>query len=40
MTVAENVGYGLKINKWPKDKITARVNELLEMVELRRSGTG
>ena len=34
MTVAENVGYGLKINKWPKDKTVARVRELLEMVEL------
>ena len=34
MTVAENVGYGLKINKWPKDKSKARVKELLEMVEL------
>jgi len=38
MTVAENVGYGLKINKWPKDKTTARVNELLEMVELEAFG--
>jgi len=38
MTVAENVGYGLKINKWPKDKIAARVNELLEMVELQAFG--
>ncbi len=38
MTVAENVGYGLKINKWPKDKITARVNELLDMVELGAFG--
>jgi ABC-type Fe3+/spermidine/putrescine transport system ATPase subunit len=38
MTVAENVGYGLKINKWPKDKIAARVRELLEMVELEAFG--
>ena len=38
MTVAENVGYGLKINKWPKDKIAARVGELLEMVELEAFG--
>jgi ABC-type Fe3+/spermidine/putrescine transport system ATPase subunit len=38
MTVAENVGYGLKINQWPKDKIAARVNELLEMVELGEFG--
>ena len=38
MTVAENVGYGLKINKWPKDKTAARVHELLEMVELQAFG--
>ncbi len=38
MTVAENVGYGLKINKWPKDRIKARVWELLEMVELEAYG--
>jgi len=38
MTVAENVGYGLKINKWPKDKIAARIGELLEMVELEAFG--
>jgi ABC-type Fe3+/spermidine/putrescine transport system ATPase subunit len=38
MTVAENVGYGLKINRWPKERIKARVNDLLEMVELRAFG--
>lgn len=38
MTVAENVGYGLKINGWPKDNIRARVKELLEMVELQAFG--
>jgi ABC-type Fe3+/spermidine/putrescine transport system ATPase subunit len=38
MTVAENVGYGLKINKWPKAKIAERVNELLDMVELSAYG--
>ena len=38
MTVAENVGYGLKINKWPKNRIEARVKELLEMVELQAFG--
>ncbi len=38
MTVAENVGYGLKINKWPKEKIAARVAELLDMVELSAYG--
>lgn len=38
MTVAENVGYGLKVNKWPKERIAARVQELLEMVELGAFG--
>ena len=34
MTVAENVGYGLKVRKTPADKIRGRVKELLEMVRL------
>jgi ABC-type Fe3+/spermidine/putrescine transport system ATPase subunit len=38
MTVAENIGYGLKINKWSKDRMDARVKELLEMVELEAFG--
>jgi len=38
MTVAENVGYGLRINGWSKENIRARVNDLLEMVELQAFG--
>ncbi|MBS1843919.1 MAG: sulfate ABC transporter ATP-binding protein [Actinobacteria bacterium] len=34
MTVYENVGFGLKIRKWKKDKIRERVNELLDLVQL------
>jgi sulfate transport system ATP-binding protein len=34
MTVFENVGFGLKIRKWDKAKISARVHELLELVQL------
>jgi sulfate/thiosulfate transport system ATP-binding protein len=34
MTVRENVAFGLKIRKQPKEKITARVDELLEVVGL------
>lgn len=34
MTVAQNVGYGLKIRKAPKDKIASRVTELLALVKL------
>lgn len=38
MTVAENIGYGLKINRWPKEKVQARVHDLLEMVGLQAFG--
>jgi sulfate transport system ATP-binding protein len=38
MTVRENVAFGLKIRKRPKDEIRARVDELLELVQL--SGLG
>jgi len=34
MTVFENVGFGLKIRKWDKAKITTRVHELLRLVQL------
>ncbi|GGA27570.1 ABC transporter ATP-binding protein [Neptunicoccus cionae] len=34
MTVAENIGYGLKIRNAPQEQITARVAELLEIVKL------
>ena len=32
MTVSENIGYGLKIQKWPQDRINAKVRELMELV--------
>ena len=34
MTVFENVGFGLKIRKWDKAKISDRVHELLRLVQL------
>lgn len=34
MTVFENIAYGLKIKKIPKDEIKRRVTEMLEMVQL------
>jgi sulfate transport system ATP-binding protein len=34
MTVADNVAYGLKIRKRPKDEVRRRVKELLELVHL------
>ena len=38
MTVAQNVGFGLKIAKMPSDKIKARVAEMLELVGLKDFG--
>jgi sulfate/thiosulfate transport system ATP-binding protein len=34
MTVRENVAFGMRIRRQPKDRITARVDELLEVVGL------
>jgi sulfate transport system ATP-binding protein len=34
MTVYENVGFGLKIRKWEKARISQRVHELLDLVQL------
>lgn len=34
MTVEDNVGYGLKMKKVPKDEIKQRVKEMLELVQL------
>lgn len=38
MTVAENVGYGLKIRKTPKDEIKRRVGDMLKLVQLEDYG--
>jgi spermidine/putrescine ABC transporter ATP-binding subunit len=38
MTVADNIGYGLKIKKWKKEEIEARVDELLRLVKLEGLG--
>ncbi len=38
MTVADNVGFGLKVRKEPKDKIAKRVGELLELIHLSDRG--
>jgi sulfate transport system ATP-binding protein len=34
MTVAENIGYGLRVRKTPKAQIRARVDELLKLIRL------
>ncbi|MBX3031031.1 MAG: ABC transporter ATP-binding protein [Chloroflexi bacterium] len=38
MTVAENIGYSLKLRGWPKGRIAARVEELLALVRLEGLG--
>jgi len=39
LTVEENVGYGLRVAKLPKDEITARVSEALAMVKMAAFAT-
>jgi sulfate/thiosulfate transport system ATP-binding protein len=34
MTVAQNIGYGLRVRNAPKEKIRARVDELLKLIRL------
>jgi sulfate/thiosulfate transport system ATP-binding protein len=38
MTVRQNVAFGLKIRKRPKDEVARRVNDLLDLVQLRGFG--
>jgi putative spermidine/putrescine transport system ATP-binding protein len=38
MTVADNVGFGLKIAKKPKPEIEARVKEMLELIQMPKLG--
>jgi spermidine/putrescine ABC transporter ATP-binding subunit len=38
MTVRENVGYSLKLRKWPKPKIDAQVDRMLALVRLEGFG--
>jgi sulfate transport system ATP-binding protein len=35
MTIFENIAFGLKVRKEPKKEITSRVNELLDLVQLK-----
>jgi sulfate transport system ATP-binding protein len=39
MTVAENIGYGLRVRKAPKEKIARRVDELLKLIRLDSLGS-
>ena len=38
LTIEENVGFGLRERRWPRDRIKQRVNELLELVQLQNLG--
>jgi putative spermidine/putrescine transport system ATP-binding protein len=38
MTVAENVAYGLQARRWPRDKVAARVAEMLALVHMSELG--
>jgi iron(III) transport system ATP-binding protein len=38
LSVAENVAFGLEERRWPRDRVRARVNEMLELVELAGFG--
>lgn len=38
LTVAGNIGYGLQVHRWKKDRIRARVDELLHLVQLEGLG--
>lgn len=35
MSVFENVAFGLRVRKWKNDRVTQRVHELLDLVQLR-----
>src|SRR5213595_3915624 len=35
MNVFKNIAFGLKIKKWPRKEIEARVEELIELLELK-----
>jgi putative spermidine/putrescine transport system ATP-binding protein len=39
MTVADNIGFGLKVRKRPGDQIRKRVTELLELINLPNNGS-
>ena len=38
MTVADNIGFGLKVRKTPRDRIRTKVGELLELINLPDKG--
>ncbi len=38
MSTAKNIGYGLKLRRWPRDRIAGRVEEMLALLKLEGLG--
>ena len=38
MSVAKNIGYGLKLRRWPRDRIAARIQDMLDLLKLEGLG--
>jgi ABC-type Fe3+/spermidine/putrescine transport system ATPase subunit len=38
MTAAQNIGYGLRVRRWPRQKIAERVEQMLAMLKLEGFG--
>ena len=38
MTAAQNIGYGLRVRSWPRDRIRKRVDQMLAMLKLEGLG--
>jgi ABC-type Fe3+/spermidine/putrescine transport system ATPase subunit len=38
MSAAENIGYGLRVRRWPRPKIAGRVDQMLAMLKLQGLG--
>jgi putative spermidine/putrescine transport system ATP-binding protein len=34
MTAAENIGYGLRLRRWSKDRIASRVGEMVDLIQI------
>ncbi|MET0773416.1 MAG: ABC transporter ATP-binding protein [Candidatus Limnocylindrales bacterium] len=34
MTAAENIGYGLRLRKWPRERIASRVGEMVDLIQI------
>jgi ABC-type Fe3+/spermidine/putrescine transport system ATPase subunit len=39
MTAAQNIGYGLKVRGWPRERVAARIAEMLALLQLEGLGS-